>query len=239
MVTRIQVSSRCDLRLIWAACAVSILTLTACGGGGHQLGEYSFVSRSIAAVDFPAPGPELRTGSYRMPGGGDAIQVVADAGSRVAIEVEGRRARVRLDSASQLVDVRTRLTERTLERSARYLGADVARDRATSDYVLEIFVRGFGVDAREQSARVFMKTEAVLIERRTGREIWSRVVDSHDRLTPRIDGAGSPVPAGVVTSGILASLSVDDMHRALAGLTDFTADYIADELRKDLRNLRR
>jgi hypothetical protein len=227
--------------MIWAACAVSLLTLTACGGGGgHQLGEYAFTSRSIAAADYPTPGPELRTGSYRVPGGGDAIQVVADAGSRIAIEVEGRRARVRLDSASQLVDVRTRLAGRTLERSARYLGAEPSDDRATSDYLLEIFVRGFGVDARdERSVRVFMKTEAVLIERRTGHEIWSVDVDSHDRLTPRIDGSRSPVPAGAVTSGILASLSVDDMHRALAGLTDFTADYIADELRQDLRKLRR
>lgn len=219
-----------------------LLVVTACGGG-HDLERYSFAGATIAAADFAPPAPALWTGSYQLEGD-DAITTVVNAGASVAKEVEARRARVRLDSASKLVDVRERMTRRTLERAARYLGAtplDMVDDGGTTDpdYLLEVYVRQYGIDARgSRPARVFMKVEAVVLDRRSGHEVWNVEVDSHDRLTPSVRH-GSELPADIVTAGTLHTVTVEQLESALADLTDFTADYVTNELREDLRDVRR
>lgn len=219
-----------------------LLVMTACGGG-HELERYSFAGATIAAADFAPPAPALWTGSYELEGD-DAITAVVNAGASVAKEVEARRARVRLDSASKAVDVRERMTRRTLERAARYLGATplaMADHGGTTnpDYLLEVYVRQYGIDARgSRPARVFMKVEAVLLDRRSGHEVWNVEVDSHDRLTPSVRH-GNELPADIVTAGTLHTVTVEQLESALADLIDFTADYVTNELREDLRDVRR
>ncbi len=219
-----------------------LASMVACGGG-HELERHSFAGATIAAVDYSPPAPYLWTGSYELEGD-DAITAVVNAGASVAREVEARRARARLDSASNLVDVRGRMTRRTLERAARYLGATPLPGTdgnrvPDADYLLEVYVRQYGIDARgSRPARVFMKVEAILLDRRSGHEVWNVEVDSHDRLTPSIRH-GSELPADIVTAGTLHAVTVEQLESSLAELTDFTADYVTNELREDLRDIRR
>ena len=42
-----------------------------------------------------------------------------------------------------------------------------------------------------------------------------------------------------MTAGTLHTLTVETLRAELAGLTDFTADYLTNELREDLRDVRR
>lgn len=221
-----------------AVICMAILFLQAACGGGHELEQYSFAGSTLAVADYPPPVPDLWTGAYDVEGE-DLFTTLVDAGSRAAREVEARRARTRLDSAANLIDVRDRMSRWTLERAARYLGASPVDDPATADYLLEIYVRQFGIDARsDRPAQMFMKVEAVLLDRRTGYETWNVVVNSHDRLTPRVKGGGA-VPVDIVTAGTLHTLTVEELRAELAGLTDFTADYLTNELREDLRDVRR
>lgn len=214
-----------------------LFTLSGCGGGS-ELERYDLAGRSLAVADYPIPSPDVRTGSYGG-GGDDILSAVVEVGSGVAREVEARRARSRLDSAAVLVDVRRRLSEHTLERTARYTGTVPVDEIAAADYLLELYVRHFGIDARSGGpARLYMNVEAVLLDRRTGHEVWSIDVDSHDELTPRVR-TGSAAAADIVTAGGLGTLDVDQLRDELAGLTDFTADYIMNELREDLRDARR
>jgi len=213
------------------------LGLAACGGG-HELERYSFAGSTLAVADFAPPSPALLTGAYGVDGD-DVLTAVLDAGSQAAREVEARRARTRLDSAANLVDVRERMSNWTLERTARYLGVSAVDDPAAADYLLEIYVRQYGIDARgSSSAQLFMNVEAVLLDRRSGHEVWSVEVNSHDRLTPPVRMA-SAIPGDIVTAGTLHSLTVEQLRDELAGLTDFTADYLTNELREDLRDTRR
>lgn len=221
----------------WIPCLVGLATLLAGCGGGHHLDEYTFVQHSLAVVQYPPPAPELRTGWYATDDS-SVVRAVIDAGSRAAKEVEGRAARTRLDSAARLVKVGNRMASRTLERASRYLGTTPVEDRGHADYLLELDVRTMGIDAREgRPARVYMKVEAVLLDRRSGDEIWNLQVDSHDGVTPGVPRR-DPVPSDIVTAGVLTTLSVEDFRRSLEGLTDFTSDYITNRLRADLRDVR-
>lgn len=218
-------------------CALAAASLAACGGG-HELERHSFAGSALAVADYAPPAPALWTGGYDVDGD-DVITAVLDAGSQVAKDVEARRARTRLDSAANQVDVRERMAQWTLERAARYLAARPIDDPATADYLLELYVRQYGIDARgDRPARLFMNVEAVLLDRRSGHEVWAVEVNSHDRLTPSV-ATGSSVPIDIVTAGTLHTLTAEQLRAELAGLTDFTADYLTNELRKDLREIRR
>ena len=85
---------------------------------------------------------------------------------------------------------------------------------------------------------VFVIGEAVLLDARTGREIWMVDVGSRERLTPAILGE-SDVVEDVLTAGSLTTVTVAEFERLLQALADYTADRIARELREDLRDVRR
>jgi alkylated DNA repair dioxygenase AlkB len=167
-----------------------------------------------------------------------ALQQVIQAGASVAKEVEARRASSRLDSAATRVDIRERLALRTLERASRYLGTRPVATPDNADFLIEIHMERFGIDARSNNATyLFTKAEAVLIDRKTGREIWHEDVDGRDRMTPWVLGSAS-VPSAIFTAATLHAVSVADFERALDQLVTFTSNLITDELREDLRDAR-
>ena len=217
--------------------ASAVLIFAGCGGHNH-LSEYNFATRSLALVYVAPPRPELVTGWYDVPNLNDPVRAIMVASSGAAREVEGRRARARLDSATSLVDVAGLLAQRTLERTSRYLGTKATTDDRNADFLLEVTMHGSGIDVRSpRAAYAFMSATAVLLDARSGREIWSFDVDGRDRLTPFLYG-GHQVPVGVITAGVLSTVSVADFQRALEQLADFSSNEITDGLREALRDVR-
>jgi hypothetical protein len=216
------------------AIGISGALLGACGG--HNLADYDFADRTLAVVYFSEPIPELWTGDLDLEGD-NPLEMVVNAGGRVAREVEGRRARARLDSAASRVDLSERMADRTRARASRYLGTRAVESEAEADYVMEVDVRRMGLDASGSAAYLFVRGEAILLDARTGREIWDADINGRDRLTPGVWGS-EDVIGDIVTVGTLGTVSVDDFERLLTSLTDFVADRISRELRGDLRGVR-
>lgn len=222
--------------------AVSLVVLaaaawTACGGG-NRLAEYDFSGGTLALVDLGTPRPVLLTGDVDVDTDEGALEAVLDAGSRVAKEASARKARARLDSAASRVDMGEMMADRILERGSRYLGTRPVEAEAEADYLLELGVRDYGIDARSgRDARLFVVADVILLERETGREIWSTEVRGRDRLVPSVEGVD--LPSDIFTAGGLTRISVDDFEGILRGLADVSADAVADQLREDLRDARR
>jgi hypothetical protein len=231
--------NRIDLRRVPVfAGLLALVGLAACGGG-HRLADYEFAGRTVGVTYFAAPAPQLRTGGYGGElQGDDALTAVVNAGSRIAREVGARGARSRLDSAATRLDLAGRMADRTLERASRYLGARPVDDASAADFILEVDVRSLGIDASGDRAYLFVTAEAILLDRRTGREVWDMDVRGYDPLTPGIDGGGV-VPGGVITAASLSTVSVEEFERLLEGLTDYVGDRISRELREELRKVRR
>ena len=224
-----------SLYRIGVAVAVSLVMV---GCGKHYLDRYTFADRTLALVYIEPPAPELLHGLHYARSGDNAIQAVVRAGAGVAKEVESRRASARLDSATERLDIGDLLAERTLVRASRYLGTRVATSGDSADFLLELTMRSFGVDARSANATyLFTRAEAVLIERRTGKEIWREDVRGTDRLTPYVVGTRD-VPSSVISAATLHTVTVADFERALEQLTTYTSNLITNELREKLRDVR-
>ena len=220
--------------------AVGILmaALVLSGCSKHYLRDYQFSDKTIGLVYVDPPAPELLHGWYNLDVGQTAVQTVVRAGASVAKEIEARRASARLDSAATRVDVPSRLAQRTLERASRYLGTRPVATPEGADFVLEIQLRSFGIDARSShAAYLYTRAEAVLIDRRTGREIWSERVRGSDRMTPYVVGTQN-VPSAIFTAATLHTVTVADFERALDQLVTYTSNLVTDELRDKLRDAR-
>ncbi len=230
---------RFDARLVLGWIAFALLALVAAGcGGKHYLNQYDFSDRTIALEYIDAPAPKLLHGYYDLDNTIDALQSVARAGAGVAKEVSARRATARMDSALKQIDVADQLADRTLSRASRFLGVQPVENSRDADFILEITMRSMGLDARSNSAAyMYTNAEAVLLERRTGREIWSVRVHGNDRLTPWVHGT-EHIPSGIITAGTLSQVSVQDFVEGLDQLTTFTSRLITDELREKLREVR-
>ena len=221
-----------------ALAAALLLASSACGGTRHHLSEYTFADRSLALVVLGTPAPGLITGSYDLRST-DIVEVVVKAGSKAAKDIEARRARVRMDSATASMRLTDSLAKRTLDRASRYLGVRPTTSSADADFLLEVHMRNYGLDASGSgAASLYTNAEAVLLDRRTGREIWNVTVHGTDRLTPRLRGTGS-VGGTIIAAGALHTMTVEDFQQALDQLMSLSSNVVADELRSALRDARR
>jgi len=219
------------------AVAVAVLLTAGCGGRQH-LADYQFSNRTLAVVYVEPPSPQLLHGYGDISGAQTALQTVMRAGGGVAKEVVARRATARLDSAADRADVPGHLAQRTLERASRYLGTRAVTTPDGADFVLEITMRSFGIDARSSTATyLFTHAEAVLLDRDTGREIWSVKVRGSERLTPLVHGTDN-IPSSVISAGTLSTVSVRDFQDALEQLVTYSSNLITAELRDKLRDVR-
>jgi hypothetical protein len=194
----------------------------------------------MALVYMGPSSPQLITAAYDLSGVSNPVEAVVRAGSNAAKDVEARKATARLDSAVTRVDIAGRLARQTLERSSRYLGVRPVDSTQEADYLLEVHMRSYGIDARGQSAAsLFTNAEVVLLENRTGREIWSVDVHATDRLTPVVRGTAPELPGAIIAAGTLSTVTVEQFQQALEELMQLSANVIADELREALRKVRK
>ena len=219
-------------------CGATIVSFVVGCGGGHHLAEYPFSSRTLAVVYIAPPAPVLLTGYYDLTNSQNPVEVAVRAGADVAREREARRAGARLDSATARIDIPKVLAQRTLERASRYLGTRPITDEQQADYLMEVRIERFGINAKaDEATYLFTYAEAVLLDRRTGREIWNVNIHGRDRLTPYVQ-SNSPIPGSVIAAGALGSVSVSDFQGALNELIDLSSNLITNELRAALRDVR-
>ena len=215
--------------------------LGACQSTG-RLADYEFAGRTLVPVYTFPPYPEVLTGPYFPGHPSDPIHAVLRIGSRIAKEVAAADVRERLDSAAVLVDVAARMADRTSTRVARLLRATLVDDEDGADFLLEVRVRDYGIDAEEwdAAAHVFIDAQVLLLDGSDGREVWETHVRERDPLTPAIFGRG-PARAvrDVITAAVLADMSEAEIARALEHLADFAADRISERLRTSMEKVRR
>ena len=231
-------SKRFPTFILRLSAVLAIIGSSSACGGGHHLAEYPFASRTLAVVYVAPPSPELLTSYYDLRTSQNPLEAVVRAGADVAREREGRRASARLDSATSRIDIPAVLAKRTLERASRYLGTRPVTDQNQADYLMEVRMERFGINAKaDEAAYLFTFAEAVLLDRRTGREIWNINVHGRDRLTPYVESS-SPIPGSVITASTLGSVTVADFQGALNQLMDYSSNLITNELRSALRDVR-
>lgn len=223
-----------------ATLGLSVLPMSLGCRGTGRLAEYDFTDRTLAVAYDSPPHPGVLTGPYFADLTDNPLHALLRIGSAVAKEIEAASVRPRLDSAVARVPVVDRMAARTLERAARHLRARPIEDERGADFVLEVRLRDYGIDAKEwnAAAHFFVDADVYLVGGRDGIQIWKLRVKEREPISPMIFGLGTVV-RDVVTAASLSALSVEEIARALERLADFSADVVTNHLRDALEKVQR
>jgi hypothetical protein len=187
------------------------------------------------------PRPDVFTDDDFWLGERSLLEVVVRVAADIARDAQADRARARLDSAVTVVNVAERMSARVLDQGAQQMRSRAVPTVEDADFEIELRVRRYGIEAQswDDQAEFLIDAELLLLDGRTGQEIWKTDVDEREAVSSRTLGWALPDAVGsAVTAGQLASLSVADMARALEGLADFCADRMIDKLRGGLEKVR-
>ena len=213
--------------------AATIPFLFAACTPAHRLGEFDFQGGRLAVVAEMPPSPILETGPFFVGDIDDPIGTVVSVGSRATREVAMRSAADALRRAAEDADPGAVLQGDLSRRASRHLGAEPWPSKPAADFLHEVYVREYGIEATDWDATAyfFIDTEVTLLDRVGGATIWRVDVQARDPVGPEVYRGGAV--RDVVTAAAIADLGEEEMALALERLCDFTATEVSARLRDD------
>ena len=216
------------------AALIAVIVLATGCGGANSLNKVDFEARTVAVVAEIPGAPyinDVLLGTISWTTYGLNHSPVFDWS---ILEKDKRKpVRARLDSALAYVDVTERIVSRVLIQTASHLGCRPITDAAAADYVLHIDLHRYGFQAnRHRLTSFYLEAELQLIDNRTGKLIWKRILI--ETLRPaEVLADLIPQLGKVFLVEDLARLSVEEMVLVLETATDFTAARLTTALRRD------
>lgn len=205
----------------------------------NELERYSYENRRIAVWLRRPPEPEIAVQYTLYLDQNNIVGSIVSVGSNVIKASEVAKAEKKMESALQHIDVPQLMKITAISECAKVLECRGIDNRADADYILDIEIDEYGIDASSSDGHVFFKMYMTvqLYETTENETIWRRNIDYGSSLTPYIGGLVDIV-GNVVTAGVLADLSVDDISKAFIELAEEAGVQIARQLEADLLKAR-
>jgi hypothetical protein len=194
---------------------------------------------ALASVLEPPPPPSLDTWYDLSIDTRNPIGTVLRVGSSIVMAAEAEKAAKRMREALDEVDVPAVVLEESSARCVRALGAAQVDDTRDADFVLNLEIEEYGINAPGWNAAVSLdlNVTARLYERRSRDLVWRRHISVAQRASPEVFGLPSAAKT-IFTAAMLAALSTEEMTRGFANIAHYAARVVGDTLERDLGKAR-
>ncbi len=218
--------------------AVAVIVFVTAGVGcrsTNRLADYEFSGQRLALNTTLRARPHIDTDDFYFVNAERPLKTLLRFGSSIVKNAEAEKAQARMDSAAQMVDVSAILYDRILSQSALYLDANPVAAAGEADFLLDVHIREYGIEAHgwDAAAHFRINVRAQLVDQRAGRLIWETRLEEREAIAPHIFGP-HPGIRNVITAGALAGLSVEELADGLEELADYAADRVTRRLQRDL-----
>jgi len=205
----------------------------------NRLEDVRLDDATLASVLAPPPPPSLDTWYDLSIDTHNPVGTVLRVGSSIVMAAEAEKAGERMREALQVVDVPAVVYEESSTRCARALGAEPVADTRDADFVFDLEIEEYGIDAPSWGGAVALQIDltARLYERGSRDLVWRRRIGVHQQATPEVFGL-PPAAENIFTAAMLASLSTEEMARGFESLAHDAARIVGNTLERDLRKAR-
>jgi len=200
----------------------------------NKLQNLEFRESTASALAAHPPAPEIFSDDWTSVDFSNPVQAAIGIGTGIAKEVEIAKTRAKLDSAMGMINIPETMRTEILKRGAQYLHYSPIEDSDRSDFLFDVIIRRYGIDAKSWSAGVHFRMDAkvVLLDNRKDKEVWRSCFNEKMPVSPDIFGL--PSSAGnIITMMSLSQLTADQIANGLQNLAVFTSDKIIHKLQKD------
>jgi hypothetical protein len=205
----------------------------------NRLERFDFSGATLAA-DMPVPPePRMQVRYEVILDRHEPIYSAFSVLTGVAKATQAEKAHEAMRTALAAVDVPEIVLKESFDACAAALGALPEEDAAGADFLLELSINDWGIDADSPVSTVALRIRltASLYDARGDELVWRRELSVHDDASPAMFGLG-PVIGNMVTATALSELSVDELAEGFTALGHSAARMVARMLREDLRAAR-
>lgn len=215
------------------AAAAAILLLASCTTV-NNLDKYRIEDASLAADMRVPPEPTLAIDYSVRIDSKNPIGTALSVGTTIIKASEAQKAEALMREALQNVDLPAIVLKESSQWCASALDARLAGRGQKADYLLDLDIREYGIQASSPGSAVslHMRLTATLFHNRSGEIVWRRNIQVDDPASPQMFGVGHIV-GNIVTAGALANLSVPQLEDGFENLALESARSIVRRLERD------
>ena len=226
--------------LLRVGAAVAVILLLASCATINRFDRYVFEDASLRTEMRVPPPPTLNIGYSTAVDSGDPIGTVLRVGTTMIKTSEAVKAEPLMREALRSVDVPAIVLKETSQACASVLNARPVDSGQKADYLLDLDIYEYGIEAPSWSSSVSLHLgmTAIMYHNRSGEIVWRRKHITVDiPASPQMFGLGSAM-GDIVSAAVLSSLTVDQLEEGFRRLALDSARRVTRILEDDLYRAR-
>jgi len=218
--------------------ALACVLIASCTTVNH-LDRYKFDGATLAAEMRLPPQPKLDVHYHVYFNSQNPIGTALSIGTNFAKASSAGEAEPRMQRALDAIDVPKVILKETSIGCSTALGATLADSKQNADFLLNLEINEYGVDANSPAGGVRMQISitARIYDSHRKELVWRRRVDRSESANPDMFGLGGTI-GNVMTASALSNLSEAELEKGFRNLALQIARTVARRLEDDLYKVR-
>jgi hypothetical protein len=205
----------------------------------NGLDTYDFQGSSLAAHMRTPPEPRMDVSYDVTLDSHNPFYSALSVMTNLAKAAQAEKAQDAMREALLSVDLPAIIRDQSFSACAFALGTEQAERTADSDYLLDLEIRDWGIEASSPSSAVMLRVRLTAsLYKTSGRELlWQRDIRTSSPASPAMFAVGQVI-GNMVTATALSNMTADELAKGFTELGRESARAVVRQLQRDMNRAR-